>query len=131
MGTAERVLRRGRRRAEALMIDTCRVRRVTGTVTNPDGTTSTTYNEIYAGACRIQTSDPYESRPEAGEYSFTVVRSVLQVPMSVTGIEVGDIVDVTASQLDPDLIGRVWRVAGPSTKSHQTMRRYFITEVAG
>lgn len=130
MGTPERVLLRGRRRAEALMVDSCRVRRVTGTTTNPDGTTSTTYDPIYTGKCRIQTTDPYESRPEAGEHSFTVVRYILQLPMSVLAVRVEDIVDEVVSELDPDLTDRTWRIAGPSSKTHQTMRRFFMTEVA-
>lgn len=128
--SAESAILDGRRAAEDLMIDTGRIRRVTGTATNLDGTTSTTYVDVYTGKCRIQTTDPYESRPEAGEHSFTVVRSVLQVPMSVTGVETGDIFDLLTSQLDPDLVNRIWRVAGPSGKSHQTMRRFFIAEVS-
>jgi len=131
MSRAERVVLRGRRRAEALMIDACTIRRVTGTTTDPDGNVMTTFADIYAGKCRIQTNDPYEQRPEAGEHSFTVLRDILQVPMSVTGVNPDDVVQVTASQLDPDLVGRTWSVAGPSRKTHQTMRRYFITEVAG
>ena len=128
--SAESAILDGRRAAEELMVDTCRIRRVTGTTTNPDGTVSATYEPVHAGKCRIQTRDPYEQRPEAGEHSFTVVRDILQLPMSVTSVQVGDVVDQVVSALDPDLSGREWRVAGPSRKTHQTMRRFFISEVA-
>lgn len=113
------------------MVDACTIKRPSGTTTNPDGTTETTYAPVYSGKCRIQTNDPYESRPEAGEHVSTVLRDVLQVPMSVTGVQTGDYVTVTASELDPDLVGRVWRVAGPSRKTHQTMRRFYVSEVVG
>lgn len=114
------------------MIDTCRIRRVTGRATDPNsGEVTATYEPVYAGKCRIQTNDPYEQRPQAGEHSFTVVRDILQVPMSVTGVRVGDVVDQVVSRLDPDLADRTWRVAGTSRKTHQTMRRFFITENAG
>jgi hypothetical protein len=129
--SAESAILDGRAAAESLMVDSCRVRRVTGTTTLPDGTTETAYEDVYAGKCRIQTNDPYESRPEAGEHSFTVLRDILQVPMSVVGVRVDDVVDSVVSALDPDLAGRTWRVAGPSRKTHQTMRRFYIAEVAG
>ncbi|TDE02838.1 DUF6093 family protein [Jiangella asiatica] len=140
MGRAERVLMRGRRRAEALMIDSCRIRRPTGRTTGPDGVVTTTYDLIYPlpgaqppvdGRCRIQTNDPYEQRPEAGEHSFTVVRDILQLPMAVVVVRVDDVVDQVVSEMDPALAGRIWRVAAPSRKTHQTMRRFYIAEVAG
>lgn len=130
--SAESAILDGRRAAEELMIDTCRIRRVTGTATDPgSGEVITTYEPVYAGKCRVQTRDPYEQRPEAGEHAFTVVRDILQLPMSVVGVQVNDVVDQVVSQLDPDLADRTWRVAGPSRKTHQTMRRFFITENAG
>lgn len=110
------------------MVDACTITRVTDTVTNPDGTVTKTTETVYTGKCRIQTYDPYESRPEVADVQVTLRRDVLQIPMSVTGITTGDEVQVTASQLDPDLVGRRWRIAGPSRKTHQTMRRMYIEE---
>jgi len=126
--SAAAVTLRGRRMAEAQMVDACTIKRPTGTTTDADGKAHTTFSPVYSGKCRIQTNDPYESRPEVGEHVSTVLRDVLQVPMSVVGVQAGDVVVVTASALDPDLVGREWRVAGPSRKTHQTMRRFYIAE---
>ena len=127
--TAQRLTLRGRRKAESLMVDECAITRVTGTVDNPDGTVTKTTTTVYDGKCRIQTYDPYERKSAVADVETTIRRDVLQIPMSVTGVATGDEVTVTASQLDSDLIGRVWRVAGPSRKTHMTMRRLYIEEV--
>lgn len=111
------------------MVDECTISRVTGTVDESDGSVTKTTTTVYSGKCRIQTYDPYEKRSGVADVETTLRRDVLQVPMSVTGLTTGDEVTVTASELDEDLVGRVWRIAGPSRKTHSTMRRMYIEEV--
>ena len=53
----------------------------------------------------------------------------VQVPMSVTGLAVGDVVTVTASALDPDLVGRHFWVKDLAHKTHMTARRLGCEEV--
>lgn len=110
------------------MADTCTIRRVTGQTTDEDGNVTPTYDVLYTGRCRVQTRDPYESKPEAGDHQSVVLRDVVMVPVSVTGITSGDLVETTASALDPDLVGRRWRIAGPSRKTHMTQRRFYAQE---
>jgi hypothetical protein len=54
---------------------------------------------------------------------------VLQLPMSVTGVQVEDVVAITASGLDPDLPGRKFRVASQAAKTHASARRLELIEV--
>jgi hypothetical protein len=128
MNAAARLTLRGRRAAEALMVDTCRITNVTGTVDNPDGSVTKTTETIYEGKCRLQTFDPYERTPQSTEVELTIRRDVLQLPMSATGISTGHKVEYLTSALDPDLPGRTFRITGPARKTHQTMRRMYVEE---
>jgi hypothetical protein len=111
------------------MVDECVVRRGSGTtVTNPDATASTTYVQVYSGRCKVQTYEAYESRPEAGEYVWTVQRYSIHLPVG-DSIQVGDLVEVTASTLDPQLAGRTYRVAALLHKSFATAQRLGVEEV--
>ena len=53
-----------------------------------------------------------------------------QVPMSVTGLRVGDRITVTASTHDADLVGRVFVVLGLAHGTHKTARRLQVQEIA-
>lgn len=131
--TAESATLAGREAAERLMIDACAI-----TAPGEGGFDEDTGREtagepieVYTGKCRIQRRSNVERRPEAGERSWTVESVELQLPMAVTGVEVGDTVTVTASVLDPDLAGRVFRVASLGHKTHATARRLHVEEVTG
>jgi hypothetical protein len=130
---AARLVRRGRRLAATLMVDAGTLKRVNPQsewTTDPTtGVVTPTNATIYTGKGRIQTNDPYESRPEAAEHVTVTARDVLQLPMSVLGVKVGDVWTTTESELDPDQVGRVWRIVGPSRKTHQTMRRFYVEEI--
>jgi hypothetical protein len=49
--------------------------------------------------------------------------------MAVTGIASDDLVTITASLLDADLVGRTFRVRELGHKSHMTARRVQLEEV--
>lgn len=115
------------------MVDTCVIRRRTGETTDPNtGQTTPTYSTVHTGKCRVKMTTTLSVNPsqdrETGQQSITVTQMLLQVPFSVTGIQVEDEVEITAS-LDPDLVGRKLRVDGPFGQTHATMRRYLVEEV--
>lgn len=126
-------LARGRAAAESLMVDTCTITRTTGESTNDDtGVVTLTTSAIYTGRCRIQQSQlGADSTPaDPGEAYVRLVAFELQLPMSVTGLRVGDVATITASALDPDLVGRAFNILGLAHKTHATARRLQVQEVA-
>jgi hypothetical protein len=119
----------GRRAAEALMVDACTIQRVTGTSTNDTtGVVTPTYSTIYAGKCRVQQIVPVSKPADIGQAQVWLQRLELQVPISVTGIASDDLVTITASLLDADLVGRTFRVRELGHKTHLTARRVQLEE---
>ena len=127
--SAASVLARGRAAAEALMVDTCTIRRITGSTTDPDtGVITPTYSTIYTGQCRVQQQAASASGQETGEAYALILPFVLQVPISVTGVRTEDQVTITASVHDPDLVNRMLLVKDLAHKTHATARRLGCTE---
>jgi hypothetical protein len=132
-GRAVAALRRGRSRAEALMVDQCTITRVTGepgpldpeTGERPPAPTITVYN----GRCKVQTFEPNPSRPESGDHVYTVQRYSVHLPVSAPVTQVGDLVEITAAAADPELVGRRYEVVGLMHKSLATARRMLVDEV--
>jgi hypothetical protein len=126
-------LARGRAAAEAIMVDTCTIRRRTGATTNPTtGAVTPTYSVLYAGQkCRIQTSGNWGEARDVGEAALVLLTLQVQLPIAVTGLEKSDEITIDASVHDPDLVGRVVRIRDLHHKSHATSRRVMCTEVTG
>lgn len=124
---------RGRRAAEKGMADTCSIRRRTGETTNPvTGEVTRTYGgSLYAGRCRVQQPKAQAAQSDAGEDFQLLLRLEVQLPMSVTGLQVGDEVTITASAYDPDLPGRTFQVRDLAYGTHKTSRRVGVTERTG
>lgn len=121
---------RGRAAAERTMADTCRIEYVTGTVWDEGtGTSTPTYATRYEGKCRTQTTLTAESQQSAGEREWTIQSLTVSVPVSVTGVAVGDRVTITSTALDLDLVDRVFTVVGLAHKTHMTARRLQVEEV--
>jgi len=115
---------RGRARAEALMIDTCLVRRPGEDQTDwQTGNVSPTYTPVYEGKCKVQLTAAQSTSPEAGEAQFTVQSLRVDVPVSAGPLQVDDTVTITASVLDPQLVGSVFRVVELFRKSMATAQR--------
>jgi uncharacterized protein DUF6093 len=125
------VLARSRAAAEAGMVDTCTITRAATTFTNPDtGQTTTSTTTVYTGACRVQQRVPGGARTtDVGEAHQLMLRMEVQLPMSVTGVKVGDTVTVTASVHDADLAGRRFRVRELAHKTEATARRLGVEEI--
>jgi len=127
--SAATALARGRALAESLMTDSCTIRRVTGTVTDPDtGRVTPTYTSVYEGRCRVQQQQVQARAVEPGEAHLLMLRLEVHLPMSVTGVAAGDEVVITASTHDPDLVSRVFVVRELAHKSHATARRLGVEE---
>ena len=111
------------------MVDACQVVRVAGQVTDPvTGVVSDEYVMVYEGPCRVQARALQGQAPRVGEYAASILRLEVHLPVSVTGVAVGDVVGVTGSA-DPDLLGRKFTVTGLSHKSLLTARRLAVEEV--
>jgi len=125
--------RRGRAAAERLMVDACEIREP-ATVGEMDPATGlrpeTPGALMYSGKCKVQTFEAHESTPESGEHVFTVQRTQVHLPATVE-VAVDQIITVTASVLDPNLVGRRFRVAAFLHKSFATANRVQVEEVTG
>lgn len=133
MANPTAALMRGRALAEQLMVDTCTVTRITGESTNEDtGVVTPTTSTVYTGRCRVQQSQlGADSTPaDPGEAYVRLVAFEMQLPMSVVGLRIGDVITITASALDPDLVGRAFNILGLAHKTHATARRIQVQEVA-
>lgn len=133
--SAGSVLARGRAAAQALMVDTCTIRRKTGGSTDDlTGQTFPSYTTVYSGVCRVQTSGggAMGARVETGEVAVIVLRVELQLP--VVGSEAvrrGDEVSITTTTNtinDSDLLNRTFRVHDLFHKTHATSRRIQLEE---
>lgn len=122
--------RKGRAAAESLMTDTLTITRASGEpVTGPE-TFEVTYPStvVYAGKGRIQSRATQAEDVTQGAHDFTLGDSTVQVPVSVP-LAVDDEVTVDASQTDPLMVGRVFRVVIIPRKTHATMVRAGVEEV--
>lgn len=132
--SATSVTQRGQNAALALMNDTVTITRITGQTTNlQTGVVTNTTSTIYTGKAKIQqvVTGGLARPASVGEAQVWQLPLHVHLPMTVTGIRVEDIVTVTASVLDPDLVGRSFWVRELFHKSYATARRLGLEEVAG
>lgn len=123
------VLARGRIAAEAGMVDTCTIRRSVRQTTDPfSGEAVDTFDELYDGKCRLQQGSAEAQQADVGENYVLLQRVTVQLPVNVTGIQVGDQITVTAAGRDPDLVGRVFLVRDLFIKTDATSRRVHVQE---
>jgi hypothetical protein len=132
--SASSILARGRLAAEALMVDTCTIKRVTGRTTDPEtGQVTQTTTTVYGpGKCRVQQQGGISRPHDLGEAQVFLVRLEVQLPVDTSiGVQPDDLVTVLSSSLDPDLPGRVFYVRELAHKTHATARRIQVEEVTG
>lgn len=136
--TVMRLVRAGRRQAEALMVDRCRIRPVTGNTTDPGtGAVTPVYGDPVYGAaaggarCKIQNQRSYPSTPDAGEHKWTIGPTEIHLPIAGTeAVDTGHLVEILSSA-DPANVGRRFRVRAGDRKSLQTAIRLIVEEVVG
>lgn len=124
----EAVTRNGRELAERNMLDTCLVRNVTGSTTDGDGNVVPTYSTAYTGKAKVQTFEAYEQAKEVGGFDASIQRYSLHVPVGSFRPEIGQFVVMTACALDPNLVGREFRVVALLHKTASTAYRLGIEE---
>jgi hypothetical protein len=130
--SAVTVTLRGRAKADADMRDTCTVTRPGPPTTDPEsGVITPAYITIYAGKCKVQQSAPASAPTTVGEAEVFVGQLTLDLPTAVIGVAPDDLVTVTASVLDPDLVGKKFHLRAPSHKTYLTARRFPMIEVSG
>lgn len=126
-------VRAGRRWAEALMVDTCTIRRTAGPAgaLDPDTgeRTAAPTEVVYSGRCKVQTYEPAESKPSSGQHVFTVQRYSVHVPISAPVVAVDDRIEIATAVADEHLVGRLYRVSGLLHKSLATAQRLLVDEV--
>lgn len=97
---------------------------------NADRTYSPTPGPLkYAGKAKMQTTDTMGDPKQAAERVVMRTRFELHLPMSAPTAAVDDVWTMTASALDPELVGRRFRVASLLHKSFMTARRITVEEV--
>ncbi|GAA5584229.1 hypothetical protein Bbre01_01411 [Bifidobacterium breve] len=130
------VLAAGRRRAESLMLDRCRVAHKGGTVTDPvTGVPAPTENVVYEGKCKVQTLGGLAAESTEGGIvealgAVTPVWSMyVHFPYGTMGLLPGDVCEITEAD-DPNLKGRKLRLLNmQSEKTHSTACRWNVKEV--
>lgn len=128
----ESALQRGRTAAEARMVDTCTIRRITGeTDDDHSGVITPTKTVLYAGKCEFQQGKAQANPQDVGEDRVLLLQLEVKLPMSVTGLQVTDEITCDTSAHDPDLPGRVFLVRDLAHKSFATARRVQVTERTG
>ena len=127
--SARSVTARGRIFAQRLMIDTCTIQHPTGSVVDQaTGVATPAYTTVYSGVCKVNRIGSPAGHDVADAH-LAVLSPQISVPISVTGVVQGDVVTVTACQLDPELTGRTFRIQGPIHETFLTARRFQGTEM--
>jgi hypothetical protein len=130
--TARGAVARGRKAAEAIMLDTCTIRPIAGDTTDPDtGVVSPAYGPpVYTGRCKLQQQST--RRPpsaEGGEHRWLLGLIELHLPVSgSTAVKAGHVAEITASP-DPENVGRIFRVLADNRKTLATATKYQVQEV--
>lgn len=122
----------GRLAAQQLMTDECTISRPDpdGTFDPATGLTSYTPTDLYmAQKCRLRAPSLADRETFSGEHEFTLQDAVLSLPIEAVGLKTNDLVTVTASALDPDLIGRQYTLIAVHRGSQITARRCVVREV--
>mgnify|MGYP006892278397 CR=1 FL=1 len=125
----KQTLKRGRRHSERLMTDTVIVsRRSSVPVTDPE-THEVSYptETIYEGSGRIQSRNTEGKDFTDAGAAVLIVAFQAQVPVSVP-LQQNDLIEVTASESDPLMVGRVFRVDSVQRKTHATKTEANVEE---
>lgn len=108
--------------------DACVIEHPTGasSLDTTTGTTVPVFTTVYTGVCHIGDSTP--SGTDVAEAHLATLSPVITVPSSVTGLLEQDRITITASQNDPELVGRKYRIQGPMHKTWGVSRRLTCIE---
>lgn len=117
---------RGRKRAERLMVTMGVARRPGPLVTDPDtGVVAPSLVDVYAGKCKLQGARSVAGEPVAGAHKFVIENLQLHFPVG-TKLRVDDVCTLTASRLDPDLVGLKFRLTELDRGEMRTALRWNV-----
>lgn len=120
---------RGQARAEALMVDTCKIFTVTSTFDPATGDMTETETIAYQGKCKFQRYDGQTSSEDNVAWrEVTHERLYCHVPVAVTGVAVDMQVEALTSA-DSELVGVEMHVKSLFGKTHATARRLLVEQV--
>lgn len=121
--------RRGRERAKALMIAECTVKRPTGTNYDPaQGHEVATYEMIYTGRCGYDVDSTQPAQLVLANTEFTVTNVLVKLPIG-SGATLGDLVEITAAQLDLPRPGTKAKLIELAEGNHRTAERWRAVSV--
>lgn len=122
----EAMTRRGRRRALRLMIATGIVHRPGPEMTDPDtGVVTPGLVEVYAGKCKLQGARALASEPVAGGQKLVIENLQIHFPTG-SGLQIDDVCTLTASAMDPDLVGLKFRLTEKDRGELRTAARWNV-----
>lgn len=124
------VLAELRAEAESLMLDTCKVERPDTSKPRDPITNERPLKTVYTGKAKSQTYEAHEVADITGGHQRIVQRYAAHFPAAAFDPQVGDLITWTASAANPNLVGKVDRVAAPFEKSLQTATRVFVDRVS-
>lgn len=117
---------RGRKRAERLMTDSCTTSRPGPNVTDPvTGEVTPSLTPVYTGACKVQGATAQAASPEAGGHAYVIESLQLHFPVS-SQLRIDDIATITASTMDPDLVGSTFRLVELARGTFRTADRWNV-----
>lgn len=127
---SELILKRARRDAEALMVDSCIIERPGESVTDPaTGVVTPSYTPVYDGKCKVQQTLAQSSSSEAGGAVYTRQGARLDIPVGAGLVATGDRVRILSAASNPDLVGNVYQLVELFEKSWQTAQRLRVEEL--
>ncbi len=110
------------------MTDTFVVRRKTGDTTQDEttGRVVPVYADQFTTKGKLQMRGVTAQESEAGGRMVATTVPEWHTPLSAQVALNDDIVELTASLYDPQLVGTKVRIVRPMAKSHATARRYVV-----
>lgn len=128
----ERMLRRGRKRAEERMDAVCVVSRP-GEKSWDESVGEWVYPPVvvYAGECRVKGSSTGGRKADAGGQLLLVSSPEVHLPAATVGVEVKDQVLITSCQSRPSLAGRKFVLKEPVDGAQVTALRYRVEATDG
>lgn len=128
----ERMLKRGRKRAQERMDSTCLITRPgPKTWDEPNGVWIYPPVEVYAGECRLKGATTGGRKADAAGQLVVVTSPELHLPADTEGVEVADLVVMTGCTSMPSVIGRTFKVKEPVDGTQVTALRFRVEAASG
>ncbi|QKS17313.1 hypothetical protein HUN59_14820 [Curtobacterium sp. Csp2] len=129
----QRMLARGRRRAEDRMTDRCQIGTVTRGERDPDTDDyPMVFTPVYDGPCRFKAGNVQAQDVDVAAQLLVTQLATLSLPIDTsTAVRAGMEVRVTSSATDPALPGTVATVKAPFRSADATARRFPVEVTDG